>query len=82
MKNWGQWQFVKDLEVLVERGRITFPRQVARELSGQRHTDLPEASEIVMWPSAAFEGEVWRHCNPGYDPLSEYPGWDSNPHAP
>ena len=23
-----------------------------------------------MWPSAAFEGEVWRHCNPNYDPLS------------
>ena len=24
----------------------------------------------MNWPSITFEGEVWRHCNPSYDPLS------------
>lgn len=24
----------------------------------------------MTWPSVAFEGETWRHCNPDYDPLS------------
>ncbi len=38
-----QWGFAKHLEELVESGRITFLRQVAREVGGQRHTDLPEA---------------------------------------
>ena len=38
-----QWGFAKHLEDLVTSGSITFPRQVAREVGGQRHTDLPEA---------------------------------------
>ena len=38
-----QWDLAKFLEDLVKRGRITFPRQVVRELSRQRHIDLPEA---------------------------------------
>ena len=39
----NQWGFAKYLEDLVTSGSITFPRQVAREVGGQRHTDLPEA---------------------------------------
>ena len=46
-----QWSLAKYLETMVEKGRVTFPRQVTRELAGQRHIDLPEAwtlSDLVL----------------------------------
>lgn len=45
-----QWGFAKYLEELVASGRITFPRQVAREVGGQRHIDLPEAWALGIEP--------------------------------
>ena len=33
-----QWGFAKHLERLVESGKITFPRQVAREVEGANAT--------------------------------------------
>ena len=38
-----QWELAKNMERMVEKGSIVFPRQVTREISGQKHTDLPEA---------------------------------------
>lgn len=45
-----QWGFAKHLEGLVKDGRITFPRQVTREVAGQRHIDLPEAWALGVEP--------------------------------
>ena len=45
-----QWGFAKHLEELVASGRITFPRQVAREVGGQPHIDLPEAWALGVQP--------------------------------
>ena len=45
-----QWGFAKHLEDLVESGRITFPQQVAREVGGQQHIDLPEAWTLGVEP--------------------------------
>ncbi len=57
-----QWRFAKHLEEMVENGRITFPRQVAREVGGQRHIDLPEAWALGVEPDII----VRRGPDPGY----------------
>ena len=45
-------------------------RAATTTLSSRVVSFPPNHPKIVMWPSAAFEGEAWRHCNPTYDPLS------------
>ena len=38
-----QWELAKYMERMVEKGTITFPRQVTREIRSNKHVDLPEA---------------------------------------
>lgn len=57
-----QWRFAKYLEGLVEDRRITFPRQVTREVAGQRHIDLPEAWALGVEPDIG----ILRSPNPEY----------------
>ena len=57
-----QWGFAKHLERLVESGKITFPRQVAREVGGQRHIDLPEAWALGVEPDIVLR----RRPDPDY----------------
>lgn len=46
-----QWDFFIHMRALVDRGRVAFPRQVVKECTGQKHTDVPEA-----WIQAAQNG--------------------------
>jgi rRNA maturation endonuclease Nob1 len=45
-----QWELAKRMELMIEKGRITFPPQVLREIRGQPHTDIPEAWVLAVAP--------------------------------
>lgn len=45
-----QWRLFRQLETMVEEGRLFFPKQVTAELEQARHTDTPEAWALAAGP--------------------------------
>jgi len=47
----NQWRLFKQLENMVEEGRLFFPKQVTAELEQARHIDTPEAWALAAGPN-------------------------------
>ena len=60
-----QWELAKNMERMVEQEKITFPRQVTREIRGQLHTDLPEAWVLGV------DRKIVIDCEPGHEYIEE-----------